>query len=188
MGARVWEIPVRTGVRPGPRSCRRSWMFQAPAAARCQMDNASDRTSAAAVAPVCDCGKQSPSDKNVVKWTTTGGLLASLGICAACCHLPFAVISVGIGGALVSTLDAFAPYKWIFIALTTALLGYGFYAVYWRLQRTSAAGAECPMCGSGRSVRIGLWAATILAISGIVFEQIEPLPGWLERNCCAASR
>lgn len=114
------------------------------------------------------------SSKRAVGWTTAGGLLAALGVCAACCLLPFALLSFGVAGAWVSTLDALAPYKWVFIGLTVVLLGYGFYAAYWRPRRTCAAGAACETCGTGRPVRIGLWIATILAISGIVFEQVEP--------------
>jgi mercuric ion transport protein len=126
---------------------------------------ASDRTRGQ-----CAC----TGSKRTIRWTTAGSLLAALGVCAACCLLPFALLSVGVAGAWVSTLDALTPYKWMFIGLTAALLGYGFYAVYWRPRRTCAAGTACEVCGSGRSVRAGLWIATILAIGGIVFEQIEP--------------
>jgi mercuric ion transport protein len=122
----------------------------------------------------CACSNSGSGSKRIVKWTTAGGLLAALGVCAACCLLPFALLSVGVAGAWVSTLDALAPYKWIFIVLTVALLGYGFYLAYWKPRRTCAAGAACTTCGTSRSVRVGLWAATILALGGIVFEQVEP--------------
>jgi mercuric ion transport protein len=121
----------------------------------------------------CSCGKSADGSMRVVKWTTAGGVFAALGVCAACCLLPFALLSIGVAGAWVSTLDALAPYKWIFIGLTAALLGYGFYAVYWKPRRTCAAGAACKACGSSRSVRVVLWVATVLAIAGIVFEQVE---------------
>lgn len=73
-----------------------------------------------------------------------------------------------------SALDSLAPYKWIFIASTAVLLGYGFYAVYWKPKRTCAAGAQCKTCQSNRPVRIALWVATVLAVGGIAFEQMEP--------------
>jgi mercuric ion transport protein len=84
------------------------------------------------------------------------------------------LLSVGVAGAWVSTLDSLASYKWIFISLAVGLLGYGFYAVYWNSRQTCAAGVSCKVCGSSRSVRVGLWIATMLVISGIVFEQLEP--------------
>jgi mercuric ion transport protein len=124
----------------------------------------------------CTCGKTAGGNKRVIQWATAGGMLAALGVCAACCLLPFALLSVGVAGVWVSRLDALAPYKWSLIVLTAALLGYGFYAAYLRPKRSCAAGSACQVCGSGRSVRAGLWFATILAISGIVFEYLEPGP------------
>ena len=87
--------------------------------------------------------------------------------------LPFTLLSVGIAGAWVSALDSLAPYKWVFIAATVLLLGYAFYAVYWKAKPSCAAGPQCKTCRSSRPVRIALWIATILAIGGIVFEQLE---------------
>lgn len=121
----------------------------------------------------CSCRQQPGASKRVVQWTTVGGLLAAMGVCAACCLLPFALLSIGVAGAWVSTLDALAPYKWILVATTAVLLGYGFYAVYWKPVRC-AAGAACTMCGSDRSVRFGLWIATVLAMGGVAFEYLEP--------------
>jgi mercuric ion transport protein len=122
----------------------------------------------------CTCAESAGANR-IVEWTAAGGMLASLGICAACCLLPFALLSLGVAGAWASTLDALAPYKWVFIVLTAALLGYGFYGVYFRPKPRCAAGTECEMRGSGRSARVGLWIATILATSGLVFEHFEPM-------------
>lgn len=72
-------------------------------------------------------------------------------------------------------LDAIAAYKWIFITLTVALLSYGFYGAYFRPKSNCAAGVNCGTRNSGRSVRLGLWIATILAIVGVIFERLEPM-------------
>lgn len=125
-------------------------------------------------AAACSCIKQPGRGDRMVKWATAGGLLAALGVCAACCLLPFALISVGVASVWVSALDSLAAYKWIFIAAAAALLGYGFYAAYSAPKRSCAAGANCKTCGSRRSVRLGLWVATILVVAGIAFEQLEP--------------
>jgi mercuric ion transport protein len=125
----------------------------------------------------CRCSKTVSGNK-VIKWTAAGGVIASLGVCAACCLLPFALLSVGVAGVWVTALDTLAPYKWVFIALTVALLGYGFHTVYFRPKSTCATDVNCDTRNSGWSVRVGLWIATILAIAGIIFERIEPmLPG-----------
>ncbi len=122
----------------------------------------------------CACAGSSDAGKRIARWTTAGGLLSALGICAACCLLPFVLLSLGIAGAWVSALDALAPYKWIFIALTAALLGYGFYVVYWKPKRTCAAESDCETCRSSRSVRVGLWIGTSRAGGGLLLEQVEP--------------
>lgn len=123
----------------------------------------------------CRSGGAAAGNNRLVKWTTAGGLFAALGICAACCLLPFVLVSLGAAGAWMGALDSLARYKWPFISLAAVLLGYGFYIVYWRPQRLCAGGAACTARATGRSVRVGLWVATVLAIGGIVFEQIEPL-------------
>lgn len=123
----------------------------------------------------CSCAKPGGSAQRSARWATAGGILSALGICAACCLLPFALVSAGIAGAWVSALDSLAPYKWIFIALTAALLGYGFYVVYRKQKPGCSAGSSCRTCQSSRSVRIGLWIGAILAVSGILFEYIEPM-------------
>ena len=125
--------------------------------------------------PQCSCGSSTAGNNKLVTWTTAGSLFAALGVCAACCLLPFVLISLGVAGAWVGTLDSLARYKWPFIALAAVLLGYGFYITYWRPKRQCAAGAHCTTRATGRSVRVGLWIATVLVIGGIVFEQIEPL-------------
>jgi hypothetical protein len=53
---------------------------------------------------------------------------------------------------------------------------YGFYVTYWRVKRSDeTAGGSGKVTRSARAVRLGLWIATLMAVSGIVFEQIEPL-------------
>jgi mercuric ion transport protein len=123
----------------------------------------------AAAPAACNCKHK--SGKAFVRWTTAGGILAALGICAACCLLPFALIAVGVAGALITFLDAARPYKWYFVAATIALLAYGFFVVYWKSK------GRCSHCDPGAGVKFGLWAALILSVSGVVFEYLEPLFG-----------
>lgn len=125
--------------------------------------------------PQCTCATSAGETNRAVKWAAAGGVLAALGVCAACCLLPFALLSVGVVGAWVSGLDAFAAYKWPLIGVALALLGYGFYAAYIKPKRACAIGAACEVCGTSRTVRVGLWIATILTIGGIVFERLEPM-------------
>jgi mercuric ion transport protein len=127
-------------------------------------------------APACGCATPRSNNQGKVKLATAAAVLASLGICAACCLLPAVLISLGVAGSFVGNLESTAPYKWYFIATTVVLLGYGFYTVYWKPRKTCAAGAACETCGSSRSVRVALWLGTALALSGIAYGYMEP---WL---------
>jgi mercuric ion transport protein len=132
-----------------------------------------------AATPTCGCASPPNASRGKVRLATIGAVLASLGICAASCLLPAVLIGAGVAGSFVAALDSLAPYKWIFIAITAMLLGYGFYTVYWKPRKTCAAGASCETCASGRSVRIALWLGTALAISGIGYGYMEP---WLSHQ------
>ena len=77
--------------------------------------------------PPCQCASESEHAARTVRLTTAGGLLAALGLCASCCLLPFLLASLGVAGAWVGKLNAFAAYKWLFVALSAGMIGYGFY-------------------------------------------------------------
>jgi mercuric ion transport protein len=109
------------------------------------------------------------------RWTTAAGLISSFGVCAACCLLPFVLISLGVTSAWVGTLDRLAPFKWFFVIATMALLGYGFYAAYFSPKPACASGPECRTCAPSTWMRVGLWAGLLIAIGGLLFEQFESL-------------
>jgi mercuric ion transport protein len=119
----------------------------------------------------CNC-----SGNKVAGWAATGGILASLGICSACCLLPVILIALGVGGAWATRLEALAPYKWIFVGVTVALVAFGTYLAYFRPKRC-AAGSQCQSSKPSVSIRAMLWVATILAVGGLIFDRIEPLLG-----------
>lgn len=139
---------------------------------RCPMDDPS-----AAVPQVTarsDVGRSTDSTTRTAKWTAVGGVFAALGVFASCCLLPFTLAALGVGGAWLGGFVALARYKPIFVTIAVALLAYGFYAVYWKPRKACAAGAACTTCRPGRSVRVGLWGATVLAASSVLFDYLEP--------------
>ncbi|MGS0024036.1 mercuric transporter MerT family protein, partial [Escherichia coli] len=71
-----------------------------------------------------------------------GGILGALAA-SSCCIVPLILFSLGIGGAWIGNLTALAPYKPLFVAGTTGVLGYGFYLVYWKPRRACAEDAAC---------------------------------------------
>ena len=111
--------------------------------------------------------------------TRTKGLMATAGIlgaigASACCILPLALFSVGIGGAWISNLTAMYPYKWFFIVPTLAALVYGFYLVYRTPKVACDDGAACARPISGRVMKSSLWLATLLVAAAVVFPYAAP--------------
>lgn len=104
---------------------------------------------------------------------SAGGILAALGA-ASCCVIPFALFTLGIGGAWISNLTALEPYQPIFAAVTLGFLGYGFYLVYRKPKAACAEDAYCAKPSSSRIAKIGLWTATILVIVALGFPKLAP--------------
>jgi mercuric ion transport protein len=63
----------------------------------------------------------------------------------------------------------------IFIAITAAALGYGYWLVYRSSKVACVAGEACGWQGSNRLVKIGLALATVLVVVALGFDFIAPL-------------
>jgi mercuric ion transport protein len=103
-----------------------------------------------------------------------GGLLGAVAA-SSCCILPLLLFSVGVSGAWISKLTQLAPYQPIFIAITAAALGYGYWLVYRSSKVACVAGEACGWQGSNRLVKIGLALATVLVVVALGFDFIAPL-------------
>lgn len=123
----------------------------------------------------CHCASPVSASQGVAKWSTLAGLFGAIAVCTACCLVPFALVSIGIAGPWLGSLQALTRYKWLFILMTVAFLAYGFHAAYWRGTRTAGAASAVRSGRSEQALRVWLWIATLLAVSGVVFERIEPL-------------
>lgn len=118
-----------------------------------------------------------PSARNG-KLAAAGGVLGALGVVSTCCLLPLVLASLGVSGVWVGNMTALTPYKPALVIGTAALLGYGYYCVYWKSTRACAAGEACTRLRSNRLAKIGLWVASILFAAGLAFDSyIEPLLG-----------
>lgn len=134
-------------------------------------------TAASSAIEPCRCDAHAIKSKRAAKRATAGGIVAALGICAACCLLSFALLSAGVAAVWVSALDVLVPYKWFFIAATAVLLGYGSYAVYRKPKRTCASGTACKARGPITTLQAGLWVGVALAVASVAFEYAEPWMG-----------
>jgi mercuric ion transport protein len=103
-----------------------------------------------------------------------GGILGAIAA-SSCCVIPLLLFSFGVGGAWIANLTALAPYKPLFVAVTAGLLGYGFYAIYWKPKRACATDAACARPLPNHVVKLGFWLATMLVILAFAFDYVAPL-------------
>lgn len=125
----------------------------------------------AAVQAATDTSSGEAVGKAVV---SVGSILAAVGA-TSCCVIPFALVTLGIGGAWLGNLTALAPYQPYFIVLTAIFLAGGFYLVYRRRKVACADGSICARPSSHRITKIALWSATVLVAIGAGFPYLAPL-------------
>jgi len=106
----------------------------------------------------------------VERLTAIGGLLGGIAA-SSCCVLPLLFVTLGVSGAWIGNLTAFAPYQPYFLTLTVAVLGYGFYTIYWRPRQVCSDGT-CEKPLPSRAVKLGLWLAVILVAVALIFPRI----------------
>ena len=103
------------------------------------------------------------------------GSLAGALAASSCCILPLVLFSLGVSGAWIGNFTRLAPYQPLFIAATIACLGYGYWLVYRSSKVVCADGEACARPLSNWLVRLGLIAATVLAVAAIGFDFLAPL-------------
>lgn len=106
--------------------------------------------------------------------STGTGAIAGVGVVAAllsstCCVVPFALVSMGIGGAWMSNLTALAPYQPFFVLVAVVLIGAGFYARSRRRKKTFADDSYCATDRSDTVVSIILWSGVALTLLAVLF-------------------
>ena len=103
-----------------------------------------------------------------------GGLVSAVAA-TSCCIVPLLLFSLGVSGAWIGNLTRLAPYQPVFVALTLACLGCGYWLV-WRARRTACAeGAACSRPLPNRVVTIALVTATLLVVAAVAFDFLAPL-------------
>jgi mercuric transport protein len=95
-------------------------------------------------------------------WSLSAALTAA-GLSAACCTLPLALVSLGVGGAWMGSLTALAPYRWIFVTLAVGALAYAGYNE-WRLQRQPDCECKTVFSSTSRRMMLGLGAFAVLTV------------------------
>lgn len=104
-----------------------------------------------------------------------GGSVAAAGLASACCIVPLALFSLGIGGAWIASLTALAPYKPVFVTIAIALILAGFLSMRWRRRRACAAGGYCASTLSTRVTTAALWLSTALVLTVLAWPYLLPV-------------
>ena len=106
-------------------------------------------------------------------WLAAGGVLGAVAS-SSCCILPVVLFSLGASGAWLGNLSALSPYQPIFIAITLAFLGSGFWLASRQPGAACDGSAACARPMSRRAVKLALWAATLLVAAAIGFPYVAP--------------
>lgn len=96
-------------------------------------------------------------------------------VASSCCVIPLLFVILGIGGAWMSNLTVLEPYKPYFIAVTTVLVGLGYWHVYFRPKKVCEDGSYCANPASGRITKAALWVATAIVLLAATVNFWAPL-------------
>ncbi len=126
---------------------------------------------------------QSPSNAGT-NWSMSAALGAAVAA-SACCTIPLALVSLGVGGAWIGSLTALEPYRWLFIPLAVGALGYAGYNE-WALSRRPD--CECETIFSSRTRRALLGVGTLAVLALVVSPWlVAPSPGTATQRARAVS-
>ena len=103
---------------------------------------------------------------------SAGGIAALLA--GACCVAPLALVSLGLGGAWLASLQALSPYRPGFIAVALAALIFAGWRIY-RPIAQCAPGDVCAVPRIRRGYRIGFWIVAAVFVAMVGFPYAAPL-------------
>jgi len=107
-------------------------------------------------------------------WFATGALIGA-GLASACCVVPLLFVTLGISGAWIANLTALEPYKPYVAVITLALLGFGFWHVYFKPKPPCADGTYCARPRSARTTKAALWLGLAIVLLALSIDWWAPL-------------
>ena len=104
---------------------------------------------------------------NTPSWLGIGAILAAIGA-SACCVGPFLLLSLGIGGAWISTLTAMEPARPFFIILTLIFIAFGYRKLY-LIPNRCAVGKTCTTANNQHRQRLLFWLGSAFILMLLAF-------------------
>jgi len=105
-------------------------------------------------------------------WFGIGAVLAAIGA-SACCIGPLLLLSLGIGGAWMSTLTSMEVVRPFFLIATLVFIGLAFHQLY-LLPEKCDTGELCVSPSVKRNQRILFWLGSIFLIGLLAFPWYAP--------------
>ena len=101
-----------------------------------------------------------------------GGLAAI--VASVCCVGPLALLALGIGGAWVGSLTAFAPLRPVFVGLTLLFIGLAFRRLY-LVPQVCTPGTPCADPRTISRQRVIFWVVSTLLLALLAVPWLAPL-------------
>jgi len=111
---------------------------------------------------------------NNKSWLAIAGGFAGGIAASTCCILPLVLFSLGISGAWIGNLTDMAIYQPYFVAVSFIFLTVGYYYVYGK-EKDCEEDELCERSISDKTIKVSLWATTILIIIASLFPYIVPM-------------
>ena len=111
--------------------------------------------------------------KKELPWLGIGTALAAIGA-SVCCVGPLLLLSLGIGGAWMSTLTSMETVRPFFILLTLILIGLGYRKLY-VLSESCEAGSACALPEEKHKQRMIFWIGSALVFLLLAFPWYAPI-------------
>ena len=102
----------------------------------------------------------------------TGGLAGILA--SACCVGPLVLVSLGLGGAWVSTLTVLEPYRWLFFGIAVLALIFAGRKIYRPVEQCEP-GQVCAVPRTRRAYKITLWVVAVVVLIAFASPYFAPL-------------
>ncbi len=103
-----------------------------------------------------------------------GGVIGAV-LASSCCIGPLVLITLGASGAWIGNLTALKAYQPVFVTVTLAFIGFGFWQVYGKSRQSCEDGSYCATSMSDRIVKTALWIATLLVAIALTIDLWAPL-------------
>ncbi|BCG63433.1 MAG: mercuric ion transport protein [Methyloprofundus sp.] len=115
---------------------------------------------------------QEQTTPKTTPWLGIGAVLAAIGA-SACCVGPLLLLSLGVGGAWMSTLTSMTAVRPIFFALTLLFIWLGFMKLYFPEQDCNE-GDICTSIKVQRNQKIIFWIGSIAILLLLSFPWFAP--------------